>query len=86
MLLLDDALMCSNISVPADGVKGKTWGPSTGSSHVKTRPTIITENPNKSWKTTSAPSLEKSPRSLVTAPSVGTVPEGNELRGTELMN
>merc|ERR1712012_680334 len=49
-------------NVPADGVKGKTWGPSTGSSHVKTRPTIITENPNKSWKTTSAPSLEKSPR------------------------
>jgi len=60
-------------SVPGDGVKGKTWGPSSASSHVKQRPTI-TETQNR-WKTTSAPSLEKSPRNLANVPTVGTVPE-----------
>ena len=60
--------------MPGDGVKGKTWGPSSASSHVKQRPTI-TETQNR-WKTTSAPSLEKSPRNLANIPTVGTVPEG----------
>jgi len=61
------------ISVPADGVKGKTWGPSTGS-HTKQRPNIV-DSQNR-WKANSAPSLEKSPRNLASLPSVGTVPEG----------
>jgi len=61
------------IALPADGVKGKTWGPSTGS-HTKQRPNIV-DSQNR-WKANSAPSLEKSPRNLASLPSVGTVPEG----------
>ena len=57
-------------------MKGKTWGPSTASAHVKQRPTIVDRTEQGRWKATSAPSLEKSPRNLVNAPSVGTVPEG----------
>jgi len=53
-------------------VKGKTWGPSTGS-HTKQRPNIV-DSQNR-WKANSAPSLEKSPRNLASLPSVGTVPE-----------
>lgn len=61
--------------VPGDGVKGKTWGPSSALSNVKQRPTI-TETQNR-WKAISAPSLEKgSPRNLANIPTVGTVPEG----------
>ena len=62
------------LSVPADGVKGKTWGPSTGSNNIKARPTIV--DTHNRWKAISAPSLEKLPRNLVNVPSVGTVPEG----------
>lgn len=62
----------SLVKVPADGVKGKTWGPSTGS-HTKQRPNIV-DSQNR-WKANSAPSLEKSPRNLASLPSVGTVPE-----------
>jgi len=62
-------------NVPGDGVKGKTWGPSSALSNVKQRPTI-TETQNR-WKAISAPSLEKgSPRNLANIPTVGTVPEG----------
>ena len=67
--------------MPGDAVKGKTWGPSTGSTHVKQRPTIVPPGERGGqgrWKATSAPSLEKSPRSHVTVPSVGTVPEGEQ--------
>ena len=64
--------------VPGDAVKGKTWGPSTASAHVKQRPTIVPEREQARWKATSAPSLEKSPRNLVNVPSVGTVPEGEK--------
>jgi len=61
------------IALPADGVKGKTWGPSTAS-NTKQRPNIV-DSQNR-WKANSAPSLEKSPRNLASLPSVGTVPEG----------
>jgi len=50
--------------VPADGVKGKTWGPST--LHQRERGAIITQPPNpaspggKRWSR-SAPDLEKTP-------------------------
>ena len=62
------------ISVPAEGVKGKTWGPSSGSNNIKARPTIV--DTHNRWKAISAPSLENLPRNLVNVPSVGTVPEG----------
>ena len=68
-------------TVPGDAVKGKTWGPSTASTHVKQRPTIVPPGERGGqgrWKATSAPSLEKSPRSHVNVPSVGTVPEGED--------
>lgn len=58
------------ISVPADGVKGKTWGPSTF--HQRERVQIIHGSPsypsspattaNKEWSR-SAPNLEKHPSS-----------------------
>ena len=64
--------------VPGDAVKGKTWGPSTASAHVKQRPTIVPEREQARGKATSAPSLEKTPRNLVNVPSVGTVPEGEK--------
>merc|ERR1719483_1991569 len=67
--------MISGPSVPADGVKGKTWGPSTGS-HTKQRPNIV-DSQNR-WKASSAPSLEKSPRNFASLPTVGTVPEAYE--------
>ena len=70
------------ISVPAEGMKGKTWGPSSGSNNIKARPTIV--DTHNRWKAISAPSLENLPRNLVNVPSVGTVPEGisNDLRLT----
>ncbi|KAG5346879.1 M3K9 kinase, partial [Acromyrmex charruanus] len=52
------------IALPADGVKGKTWGPST--LHQRERGAIITQPPNpaspggKRWSR-SAPDLEKTP-------------------------
>lgn len=52
------------VIVPADGVKGKTWGPST--LHQRERGAIITQPPNpsspggKRWSR-SAPDLEKTP-------------------------
>ncbi|XP_017881667.1 mitogen-activated protein kinase kinase kinase 11-like isoform X5 [Ceratina calcarata] len=52
------------IALPADGVKGKTWGPST--LHQRERGAIITQPPNpaspggKRWSR-SAPDLEKAP-------------------------
>ena len=65
--------------MPGDAVKGKTWGPSSASAHVKQRPTIVPERGGQGrWKATSAPSLEKSPRNHVSVPSVGTVPEGEK--------
>lgn len=52
-------------TVPADGVKGKTWGPSTA--HQKERGHIIPPHPhsnnNKRWSK-SAPNLEKPLRPL----------------------
>ena len=66
--------------VPTDGVKGKTWGPSSGG-HVlsslgnnagvpKSRPSI----PEERWSQ-SASNLEKSPKSKPGIPSVTSVPE-----------
>lgn len=55
---------CSFSLVPADGVKGKTWGPST--LHQRERGAIICQPPNptspggKRWSR-SAPDLEKTP-------------------------
>jgi hypothetical protein len=69
--------------VPADGVKGKTWGPSSGghvlnslnsvsvnSSSSKSRPSI----PEERW-TKSSPSLEKANRNKAGLPSVTSAPE-----------
>ena len=65
--------------VPADGVKGKTWGPSSGGhvlnslgglSSSKSRPAI----PEERWSQ-SVSSLEKSSRSKSGMPSVTSVPE-----------
>jgi len=63
--------MISGPSVPADGMKGKTWGPSSNA-QAKQRPNITEQN---RWKTTSAPSLEKPVRPLVSQPSIDTVLE-----------
>merc|ERR1740128_101789 len=63
--------MISGPSVPADGVKGKTWGPSSAAP-TKQRPNIVDQN---RWKTTSAPSLEKPLRPLGSHPTVNTVLE-----------
>jgi len=63
--------MISAPSVPADGVKGKTWGPSSAS-QTKPRPNIVDQN---RWKASSAPSLEKPLRPLALHPSVNTVLE-----------
>ncbi|XP_059086639.1 mitogen-activated protein kinase kinase kinase 9-like isoform X3 [Tigriopus californicus] len=63
-------------SVPADGVKGKTWGPSSANNAVKVRPTIVND-PSGRWSQ-SAPSLEKSPRNLGAKPTVTSVPESGE--------
>merc|ERR1740128_1487073 len=52
------------IALPADGVKGKTWGPSTQSN--KQRPNIV--DTEYRWSK-SAPSLEKTPRPLPTPPA-----------------
>jgi len=71
------------IALPADGVKGKTWGPSTGS-HTKQRPNIV-DSQNR-WKASSAPSLEKSPRNFASLPTVGTVPEDEKTVLVELPN
>ena len=51
------------VPVPADGVKGKTWGPSTA--HQKERGHIIPQphDNQKRWSK-SAPNLEKSLRPL----------------------
>ncbi|XP_075233951.1 mitogen-activated protein kinase kinase kinase 11-like isoform X1 [Lycorma delicatula] len=53
------------IALPADGVKGKTWGPST--CHQRERGQIISRNPGhgpyKRWSK-SAPNLEKNSRPL----------------------
>ena len=70
-------------AVPTDGVKGKTWGPSSGG-HVlsslgnnaggggqpKSRPSI----PEERWSK-SASNLEKSPKTKPGIPSVTSVPE-----------
>ena len=63
--------------MPADGVKGKTWGPSSGSGGgaVRHRPALPPDHSTR-WKASSAPSLEKAARPQLTLPSVGTVPEG----------
>jgi len=52
-------------------MKGKTWGPSSNA-QAKQRPNITEQN---RWKTTSAPSLEKPVRPLVSQPSIDTVLE-----------
>lgn len=69
------------LAVPTDGVKGKTWGPSSGG-HVlsslgnnaggqpKSRPSI----PEERWSK-SASNLEKSPKTKPGIPSVTSVPE-----------
>ena len=75
--------------VPADGVKGKTWGPSTASSAVRARPALMQQPVSsaaaavaaaaaaapeaESRWSQSAPSLEK--RNLAALPSVTSVPE-----------
>ena len=61
------------IIVPADGVKGKTWGPSTAGGSTKVRPNIVDESGQNRFSK-SASSLEKS-RALSIAPSVTSVPE-----------
>ena len=66
--------------VPADGVKGKTWGPSSGASGtgsaVRVRPNIVDESGQSRWSK-SVPSLEKSPRNPHSSavPTVTSVPE-----------
>ena len=60
--------------MPADGVKGKTWGPSTAGGATKVRPHIVDESGQNRFSK-SAPSLEKSPRTLSVVPSVTSVPE-----------
>ena len=62
------------VPVPADGVKGKTWGPSTAGGSTKVRPNIVDESGQNRFSK-SAPSLEKSQRTLSIAPSVTSVPE-----------
>ena len=62
------------LAVPADGVKGKTWGPSTVGGVTKVRPNIVDES-GQSRFSKSAPSLEKAPRTLSVVPSVTSVPE-----------
>ena len=75
------AIISYSILVPADGVKGKTWGPSSGgqvlnslggqSGSSKSRPAI----PEERWSK-SASSLDKSSsRSKSGLPSVTSVPE-----------
>ena len=61
------------VIVPADGVKGKTWGPSTAGGSTKVRPNIVDESGQNRFSK-SASSLEKS-RALAIAPSVTSVPE-----------
>ena len=60
--------------MPADGVKGKTWGPSSAGGATKVRPNIVDESGQNRFSK-SAPSLEKSPRTLSVAPSITSVPE-----------
>ena len=60
--------------MPADGVKGKTWGPSSAGGGSKVRPNIVDESGQNRWSK-SAPSLEKSPRTLAAVPTVTSVPE-----------
>ena len=64
----------SILAVPADGVKGKTWGPSTVGGVTKVRPNIVDES-GQSRFSKSASSLEKAPRTLSVVPSVTSVPE-----------
>ena len=68
-----------HFTVPTDGVKGKTWGPSSGghvlsslgnTSGPKSRPSI----PEERWSK-SASNLEKSPKNKPGIPSVTSVPE-----------
>ena len=61
-------------AVPADGVKGKTWGPSTAGGSAKVRPNIVDESGQNRFSK-SASSLEKPPRTLSVVPSVTSVPE-----------
>ena len=63
--------------MPGDGVKGKTWGPSSATAHVKQRPALpaAAADPGR-WAASSGPPQEKSPRNLVNVPTVGTVTEG----------
>ena len=67
--------------MPGDGVKGKTWGPSSATAHVKQRPalpatTATTAADTGRWAASSGPAQEMSPRNLVNVPTVGTVTEG----------
>ena len=68
--------------MPGDGVKGKTWGPSSATAHVKQRPalpataTAAAAADTGRWAASSGPPQEKSPRNLVNVPTVGTVTEG----------
>ena len=63
--------------VPADGVKGKTWGPSSGAGQTRVRPNIVDESGESRWSK-SAPSLEKSAIRSATVPTVTSVPELGE--------
>ena len=67
--------------MPGDGVKGKTWGPSSATAHVKQRPALPATAPTAAadtgrWAASSGPAQEMSPRNLVNVPTVGTVTEG----------
>ena len=62
--------------MPADGVKGKTWGPSTAGGATKVRPNIVDESGQNRFSK-SASSLEKS-RALSIAPSITSVPESGK--------
>ena len=63
-------------------MKGKTWGPSSATAHVKQRPalpataTTAAAADTGRWAASSGPPQEKSPRNLVNVPTVGTVTEG----------
>ena len=64
-------------------MKGKTWGPSSATAHVKQRPALpatataaTAAADTGRWAASSGPPQEKSPRNLVNVPTVGTVTEG----------
>jgi mitogen-activated protein kinase kinase kinase 9 len=60
--------ICFIPSVPADGVKGKTWGPSTvhQKERAHIRPVVERAEGHRQWSR-SAPNLEKTQKGLLAA-------------------